>query len=99
MNQNPHNRRSDGAYYPESPVIGRFVSPWDTSGWYSVFAGFDVGAKLHSNEEVTADYILTVLAVTKPAQTTFTLTFNSDTTARSGALSLCILKLEPGNSQ
>lgn len=69
MNQNPHNRRSDGAYYPESPVIGRFVSPWDTSGWYSVFAGFDVGAKLHSNEEVTAssvperlrgaDYIMT----------------------------------------
>ena len=69
MNQNPHNRRSDGAYYPESPVIGRFVSPWDTSGWYSVFAEFDVGAKLHSNEEVTAssvperlrgaDYIMT----------------------------------------
>ena len=39
------------------------------------------------------------LILNAPAQTTFTLTFNSDTTARSGALSLCILKLEPGNSQ
>lgn len=69
MNTNFHNRRSDGGCYPEAPIIGRFVSPWDTSGWYSVFAGFDVGAKLHSNEEVTAatvperwrgaDYIMT----------------------------------------
>lgn len=64
-----HNRKSDGALYPEAPVIGRFVSPWDTSGWYSVYANFAVGAKLHSNEEVTAasvperyagaDYIMT----------------------------------------
>ena len=54
MNMNPHNRVSCGAYYPESPIIGRFVSPWDTSGWYSVYANFGVGAKLHSNETVTA---------------------------------------------
>ena len=69
MNTNPHNRVSCGAYYPESPIIGRFVSPWDTSGWYSVYANFGVGAKLHSNETVTAakvpsryvgaDYIMT----------------------------------------
>ena len=69
MNMNPHNRISCGAYYPESPIIGRFVSPWDTSGWYSVYANFGVGAKLHSNENVTAakvparyvgaDYIMT----------------------------------------
>lgn len=57
MNQNPHNRRSEVAYYPEAPIIGRFVSPWDTSGWYSVYAGLDVGAKLHSNEEVTAAFV------------------------------------------
>ena len=69
MNTNSHNRVSCGAYYPESPIIGRFVSPWDTSGWYSVYANFAVGAKLHSNEEITAsavparyigaDYIMT----------------------------------------
>ncbi|MBR5187189.1 MAG: hypothetical protein IKW18_01850, partial [Clostridia bacterium] len=69
MNTNSHNRVSCGAFYPESPIIGRFVSPWDTSGWYSVYANFAVGAKLHSNEEVTAsavparyvgaDYIMT----------------------------------------
>ena len=69
MNTNSHNRISCGAYYPESPIIGRFVSPWDTSGWYSVYANFAVGAKLHSNEEITAsavparyvgaDYIMT----------------------------------------
>lgn len=69
MNRNPHNRESDGAFYPEAPVIGRFVSPWDTSGWYSVYANFEAGARLHSNEEVTAasvparyrgaDYIMT----------------------------------------
>ena len=69
MNTNPHNRVSCGAYYPESPIIGRFVSPWDTSGWYSVYANFGIGAKLHSNENVTAakvparyvgaDYIMT----------------------------------------
>ena len=55
MNTNPHNRTSCGACYPEAPLIGRFVSPWDTSGWYSVYANMGVGAKLHSNEEVT-DY-------------------------------------------
>ena len=69
MNMNPHNRTSCGKCYPESPIIGRFVSPWDTSGWYSVYANFAVGAKLHSNEEITAsavparyvgaDYIMT----------------------------------------
>ncbi|MBQ9748499.1 MAG: hypothetical protein IJV98_06910 [Clostridia bacterium] len=69
MNKNPHNRVSCGALYPEAPLMGRFVSPWDTSGWYSVYANFGVGAKLHSNEEVTAvsvparfigaDYIMT----------------------------------------
>lgn len=66
---NPHNKKSPGCFYPESPIIGRFVSPWDTSGWYSVYAGFGEGAKLHSNESVTAvsvparyqgaDYIMT----------------------------------------
>ncbi len=69
MNKNPHNRTSCGSQYPEAPLIGRFVSPWDTSGWYSVYANFTVGAKLHSNEEITAtaiparfegaDYIMT----------------------------------------
>ncbi len=69
MNNNPHNRRSCGTQYPEAPLIGRFVSPWDTSGWYSVYANFTTGSKLHSNEEVTAasiparlegaDYIMT----------------------------------------
>ncbi|MBQ7309667.1 MAG: hypothetical protein IJW87_05760 [Clostridia bacterium] len=68
MNNN-HNRVSLGNTYPEAPIMGRFVSPWDTSGWYSVYANFSVGAKLHSNEEVTltalpakyegADYIMT----------------------------------------
>ena len=66
---NNHNRVSIGNLYPEAPIMGRFVSPWDTSGWYSVYANFGVGAKLHSNEEVTlttlpakyegADYIMT----------------------------------------
>lgn len=66
---NNHNRVSLGNLYPEAPIMGRFVSPWDTSGWYSVYANFGVGAKLHSNEEVTltslpakyegADYIMT----------------------------------------
>ena len=66
---NNHNRVSLGHTYPEAPIMGRFVSPWDTSGWYSVYANFGVGAKLHSNEEVTlaslpakyegADYIMT----------------------------------------
>ena len=69
MTMNPHNRVSCGANYPESPIIGRFVSPWDTSGWYSVYANFGISAKLHSNEDVTAvkvperyigaDYIMT----------------------------------------
>lgn len=69
MTMNPHNRVSCGANYPESPIIGRFVSPWDTSGWYSVYANLAEGVKLHSNEEVTiaklparyigADYIMT----------------------------------------
>ncbi len=69
MNNNPHNRRSCACQYPEAPLIGRFVSPWDTSGWYSVYANFAVGSKLHSNEEITAtaiparlegaDYIMT----------------------------------------
>ncbi len=69
MNNNPHNRTSCGKQYPEAPLMGRFVSPWDTSGWYSVYANFGVGAKLHSNEDVTAaeiparfegaDYIMT----------------------------------------
>lgn len=67
--KNLHNRTSNGANYPAEPIIGRFVSPWDTSGWYSVFANFGVGSRLHSNEEVTAtsvpsrfvgaDYIMT----------------------------------------
>ena len=66
---NNHNRVSLGNLYPEAPIMGRFVSPWDTSGWYSVYANFGVGAKLHSNEDVTlttlpakyegADYIMT----------------------------------------
>ena len=69
MMREQHNRKSDGAFYPEASVIGRFVSPWDTSGWYSVYANFAVGAKLHSNEDVAAasvperyigaDYIMT----------------------------------------
>ncbi len=69
MNKNPHNRTSCANQYPEAPLIGRFVSPWDTSGWYSVYANFDLGVKFHSNEEVTvteaparfigADYIMT----------------------------------------
>ena len=35
---NNHNRVSLGNLYPEAPIMGRFVSPWDTSGWYSVYA-------------------------------------------------------------
>ena len=67
--ENLHNRTSGGTCYPAAPIIGRFVSPWDTSGWYSVYANFGIGAKLHSNEEITAatvperfvgaDYIMT----------------------------------------
>lgn len=37
---------------PASPVISRFVAPWDTSGWYSVFPGFGPGRRLYSNSDV-----------------------------------------------
>ena len=43
------NRISDGAFVPASPITSRFVSPWDTSGWYSVEPDFAVGAKIYSN--------------------------------------------------
>lgn len=54
---------------PEVPVMSRFVSPWDTSGWYSVLPDFDVGSRVYSNTEDTvascpqkyrgAEYIMT----------------------------------------
>lgn len=36
---------------PDVPVMSRFVSPWDTSGWYSVLPDFDVGSRVYSNTE------------------------------------------------
>ena len=63
------NRISDGAYLPASPITSRFVSPWDTSGWYSVQPDFGAGAKIYSNCDaivrsapeklIGADYIRT----------------------------------------
>lgn len=38
---------------PACPIISRFVAPWDTSGWYSVFPDFSVGKRLYSNSDVT----------------------------------------------
>lgn len=63
------NRVSDGAFVPTAPITSRFVSPWDTSGWYSINPDFGVGAKIYSNCGATvakapeylygADYIRT----------------------------------------
>lgn len=63
------NRISDGGFIPASPVTSRFVSPWDTSGWYSVNPDFGTGARIYSNCDATvakapeylfgADYIRT----------------------------------------
>ncbi|OQB52997.1 MAG: Exo-poly-alpha-D-galacturonosidase precursor [Firmicutes bacterium ADurb.Bin146] len=36
-------------YMPKTPLTSRFVSPWDTSGWYSVKCNFQKGALLYSN--------------------------------------------------
>ena len=57
------------AMRPEVPVISRFVSPWDTSGWYSVLPDFSVGSRVYSNTGDTvakcpqkyrgAEYIMT----------------------------------------
>lgn len=54
---------------PENPIISRFVSPWDTSGWYSVLPDFKAGKKIYSNVDVKvlscpkkyygSDYIMT----------------------------------------
>ncbi|MCQ2435652.1 MAG: glycosyl hydrolase family 28 protein [Clostridia bacterium] len=54
---------------PETPIVSRFVSPWDTSGWYSVLPDFAVGSAVRSNTDETVlsapayldggDYIMT----------------------------------------
>lgn len=41
------------SHYPVKPVTSRFVSPWDTSGWYSVLPDFGTGSPVYSNTDVT----------------------------------------------
>lgn len=37
------------AHIPPTPVISRFVAPWDTSGWYYASQGLCVGKMIYSN--------------------------------------------------
>jgi len=56
-------------FVPNTPTLSRFVSPWDTSGWYTALPCFNIGAEVHSNSDVKvvsapekfigADYIMT----------------------------------------
>ncbi|MBQ0125449.1 MAG: hypothetical protein KBS59_03890, partial [Clostridiales bacterium] len=69
MNRFIYSEAGDIRHLPKTPVTSRFVSPWDTSGWYSVLPDFDAGKKVYSNcdlcvkdcpaELVGADYIMT----------------------------------------
>lgn len=58
---------------PDKPVISRFVSPWDTSGWYSLLPDFSVGKKVYSN---TADTV--VSCPEKYVGAEYIMTFNSN---------------------
>lgn len=69
MNRFIYKNSGKTNFRPEKPTISRFVSPWDTSGWYSVLPDFSVGKKVYSNttdtvsfcgeKYVGADYIMT----------------------------------------
>ena len=69
MNRFIYKNAGDTSSRPEVPTVSRFVSPWDTSGWYSVLPDFSVGKEVYSNTKDTvascpkkyrgADYIMT----------------------------------------
>ncbi|MBO4353549.1 MAG: hypothetical protein J5860_01270, partial [Clostridia bacterium] len=69
MNRFIYKNAGSVSHRPKTPSISRFVSPWDTSGWYSVLPDFNVGKKVYSNSAATvascdekykgADYIMT----------------------------------------
>lgn len=46
------NQISSSSLIPTSPITSRFVSPWDTAGWYTVTCNFKAGAKIYSNAPV-----------------------------------------------
>lgn len=48
------NGISPAAYMPKTPLTSRFVSPWDTSGWYAVKCNFQKKSLLYSNDD---DYV------------------------------------------
>lgn len=69
MNKFIYKNAGDAKNIPDVPTISRFVSPWDTSGWYSVLPEFRAGSKIYSNTDTSvlscpkkyfgADYIMT----------------------------------------
>jgi len=69
MNRFIYKSAGDVSRRPKKPTISRFVSPWDTSGWYSVLPDFGVGKAVYSNTDAVvlscdekyfgADYIMT----------------------------------------
>jgi len=69
MNKFIYKIAGDTSSRPDVPTISRFVSPWDTSGWYSVLPDFKAGKAVYSNTGDTvvscpkkyrgADYIMT----------------------------------------
>jgi hypothetical protein len=48
------NTESPVAYMPKTPITSRFVSPWDTWGWYTLKSNFRKGVALYSNSD---DYV------------------------------------------
>ena len=69
MNRFIYKSAGDVFHRPKDPTTSRFVSPWDTSGWYSVLPDFNTGKTVYSNSDavvvscdekyIGADYIMT----------------------------------------
>lgn len=69
MKQFIYKNSGSASKLPVTPTISRFVSPWDTSGWYSVLPDFDKGVEIYSNSNdkiascdekyIGAEYIMT----------------------------------------
>ena len=53
-NETDGNEISPLGYIPKTPLTSRFVSPWDTSGWYAVRCNFKKGILMYSNSD---DYV------------------------------------------
>ena len=51
MNKFIYKNAGSAKELPRRPIISRFVSPWDTSGWYSVLPDFMAGKKIYSNTD------------------------------------------------